>query len=141
MNEIVTENDLVKCELNPDIPVLVHRWLKKPTSEEFKNQLLEIRHIYIEKKKDVPNLKWLADTELLGALTTDDENWLEEEWDKLLFEDAGLKVHAVILGNDIFADYSMEEFKRDAEKAYTDKGVKLGVFLDAESAYDWLKEA
>lgn len=141
MNDLIIDDEFFRCELNPEIPVLVHRWLKKPSSGDFKAGLLEIQRVFNEKKKDYPELKWLADTELLGELTEDDEKWLEETWDKLLFEESGLKVHAVILGNDIYADYSMEEFKRNADKVYSNKGIKLGIFLNSESADERRRES
>jgi len=140
MNIDIFENDLVKCELDPDIPVLTHTWLKKPTSEEFRNQLKELQKEYIKQKKEYPGLKWLVDSIKLGELTSDDEQWLKDEWEKLLFVEAGVKVHAVILADDIYADYSMEKFKSKAEKKYAEQGVKLGVFMVPENAYKWLRE-
>lgn len=139
--KVLKEHKLFRCELDADIPVMIHRWLESPTSEQFKSELMNLLKIYTEQKKEFPNLKWLADTELLGELTEDTEDWLEEVWDKALFEEAGVKVHAVILGHDIYADYSMESFKRQADRAYEDKGVKLGIFMDRESALEWLKDA
>lgn len=136
---VVLENDLIRCELDPTLPLLKHRWVKKPTSEEFRSQLEDLQKVYIEQKKAYPNLKWLADTELLGELTADDEKWLKVVWEQLLFVDADLKVHAVILGDDIFADYSMEHFKAEADRTFAEKDVKLGVFLTEEKAYEWLK--
>ena len=65
---------------------------------------------------------------------------MKDGWEKLLFIEAELKVHAVILGDDIFADYSMEHFKLEADKTYKEKGIKLGIFLNEEKAYAWLKE-
>lgn len=140
MNNVLLDNELVRCELDSTIPVLKHRWLQRPTSEGFRSQLLAIQKIYIQQKKEYPGLKWLADTELLGELTTEDEKWLAGTWEKLLFVDAELKVHAVILGDDIFADYSMENFQSKSSLAFAEKGVKLGVFMNEERAYEWLKE-
>ena len=56
----------------------------------------------------------------------------------MLFEDAGVKVHAVILGSDIFADYPMELFKKSSVHKFNEKGVKLGVFPNERRAYEWL---
>jgi hypothetical protein len=138
MNHLILENQLIICELDESIPVLKHRWTTQPTSDEFRNQLIELQKVYLIQKKKYPKLKWLADTALLGELTHEDEEWLENVWEKLLFEDAEVKVHGVILGDDIFADYSMEYFKQKADKAYSEKGVKIGIFMDEEEAYEWL---
>ncbi len=142
MSPVITpiiENEFVVCELDTTLPVLKHRWLAKPTGEEFKSQLQDLQKKYIELKKEHPNLMWLADTELLGERSADEEKWLEEVWEDMLFTEAGVKVHAVILSNDIYADYSMEKFKVLAEGKFEELGVHLGVFMDMESAYSWMK--
>lgn len=140
MSTLILENHLVRCELDESIPVMKHCWLVRPTSNEFRNQLIELQQVYLMQKKNYSNLKWLADTTLLGELTHEDEEWLEIVWEKLLFEDADVKVHGVILGDDIFADYSMEYFKQKADKAYAQKGVKIGIFMDEDEAYEWLQK-
>ncbi|MDH5609432.1 MAG: hypothetical protein OEY56_08130 [Cyclobacteriaceae bacterium] len=138
MNTIVIENELVVCELDSTHQILKHRWKKNPTSEEFRNQLMGLQQEYVRLKPAHPQLKWLADTKLLGEITYEDEKWLENIWEHLLFEEAGVRVHAVILSDDIFPDYSMEKFKIQSDKKYAKKGASIGVFLDEESAYEWL---
>jgi hypothetical protein len=136
----VLSDGLIEVEVHTDIPVLKHRWLREPTVEEFENKLLEVQKIYMDYVSKYPGLKWLADTKLLGQRSYEEEQWLENTWERLLFEEAGVKVHAVILGDDIFADYSMEKFKSMAAKKYEQIGVKLGVFLTEENAIKWLQE-
>lgn len=58
----------------------------------------------------------------------------------MLFEEAGVKVHAVILGQSIFADYPMEKFKQGAEKKFEKLDVRLGVFSNQQEAYSWMKD-
>ena len=82
----------------------------------------------------------LADTTRLGELDEKMEAWLVEEWEDLLFVKAGVKIHAVILGESIYADYPMENFKQDAEQKFQDYNVHLGVFSNQEEAYSWIKE-
>ena len=139
MIEKVLENDTVKCELDSEIPVLRHRWKKEPTDEEFINGLKEIHEKYLAFKPQYPELKWLADTELLGELSDEVETWLTEEWDHLLFQEAGVKAHAVILGPDLYADYPMEVFKRSSAEKFKEMGVKLALFSDLDKAYEWLR--
>ncbi len=64
--------------------------------------------------------------------------WLDEEWDHLIFREAGVKVHAVILGTDIFADYPMEMFKLASIQKNSELGIELEVFSSADKAYEWL---
>ncbi|MCG8390388.1 MAG: hypothetical protein MJA30_32870, partial [Cytophagales bacterium] len=102
MDHPVFSNQYLTCILDDSIPVLKHRWQCSPPLGEFKKGLLAILKEYKQYKIDYPNLKWLADTELLGELSEEDEKWLTSEWDHLLFDEAGVKVHAVILGPDFF---------------------------------------
>lgn len=140
MTREILNTEYLICELDEDLPVLRHKWLKEPAEGEFKKGLLSVLEQYQEFKTRYPNLKWLANTQLLGELSEEDEQWLVTEWDHLLFEEAGLKVHAVILGEDFYADYPMEKFKQSSAKKFTDFGAKLEVFLNEENALKWLEE-
>lgn len=136
----IFENEFVTCDLDESIPVLIHHWLMEPPVGEFKKNVLQVLEHYNRLKIDYPNLKWLADTQHLGELSEEDEEWLVTEWDRLLFNEAGLKVHAVILGEDFYADYPMEKFKQSSAKKFNELGAKLEVFLNEENAMKWLKE-
>ena len=82
----------------------------------------------------------MADTTQLGELDEKTEEWLVDAWEDLLFVKGGVKIHAVILGESIYADYPMENFKQDAEEKFQTYDVHLGVFSDEEEAYTWIKE-
>jgi len=58
----------------------------------------------------------------------------------MLFEDAGVRIHAVILGQSIYADYPMEKFKQDAEAKFEKFNVHLGVFSNQRDAYEWIHQ-
>ncbi len=137
---VILENERLVCELDTSVPVLKHHWLKNTKGPEFRDQLAEIQKEYLKLKPNYPNLKWLADARNLGELTTEDEEWLVTKWETLLFVEAGVKVHAVIMADDIYADYSMEKFKAAADKKHKEHGVSLGVFFDEENANQWLNE-
>lgn len=135
----IFRNEFVTCELDDSLPVLRHIWIKEPPGEEFKKNLINVLSSYKSLANSYKSLAWLADTTELGELDEVAEKWLVEEWDKMLFEQAGVKIHAVILGPNIFADYPMEKFKMDAEQKFNKLGVNLGVFSNTEDAYDWIK--
>ncbi|MGK7391067.1 MAG: hypothetical protein ACNS60_11980 [Candidatus Cyclobacteriaceae bacterium M2_1C_046] len=139
MEKTIFENEYVKCVLDESIPVLKHRWLKEPPGFEFKKNLKLILSEYDEIEGNYDNLMWLADTKELGEISEEVEEWLNEEWDNKLFKESNVKVHAVILGEDIFADYPMEKFKIVAEEKFKTQGIKLGLFSEENEAYDWLK--
>ena len=141
MTTEILKNDYFTCELDDSIPLLRHQWLKEPPDEVFKNGLMDILKEYGKLKEKYSDLKWLADTQLLGELSEDVENWLVTEWDHLIFDEAEVKSHAVILGTDLFADFPMEKFKMSSEEKFEEKGVKLGVFANEQQALTWLKES
>jgi hypothetical protein len=136
----IFDNEFVTCQLDDSLPVLMHRWKQAPPPEEFEFTLKRILEEYKTLSKSYHNLAWLVDAALLGELDEEVENWLVDVWEKMLFEDAGVKVHAVILGQSIFADYPMEKFKQDAEKKFEKFNVHLGVFSNQKEAYDWIKQ-
>ena len=139
MIRAVYQNDQLICELDDSIPVLRHRWTKEPTDDQFKNGLIELAKQYRDLKKSYKNLAWLADTKLLGELSSEVEHWLQDTWEELLFRESGVTIHAVILGENIFADFPMEKFKMDAEEKFNNLNVHLGVFSNQHAAYDWIK--
>lgn len=139
MIRTVYQNDLLICELDDSVPVLRHRWTQEPTDDQFENGLIELAKQYRVLKKSYKNLAWLADTKLLGELSSDVEQWLENTWEELLFRESGVTIHAVILGESIFADFPMEKFKMDAEEKFINLNVHLGIFSNEQAAYDWIK--
>ena len=136
----IFDNEFLSCELDDSLPVLRHYWKKVPPGEQFKLELLKVLDEYKKLAQSFKNLAWLADTTRLGELEENMETWLVEEWEDLLFVKAGVKIHVVILGESIIADYPMENFKRDAEQKFVDYNVHLGVFSNPEDAYSWIRE-
>ncbi len=135
----VFENEYVRCELDDALPVLIHTWKMEPPGDIFRDSLVKIQQHYIEFSKAYANLAWLADTQLLGEVDGETEQWFEGVWDDLLFVKAKIKIHAVILGDDLFDEYPMEKFKLDAEEKFKNHEVQLGVFSDKQEAYDWIR--
>jgi hypothetical protein len=136
----IFENEFLICELDDSLPVLKHTWKKEATGLEFKSNLMKVLQEYNILKTSYAKLAWLADTTLLGELDEETEEWLGEVWEDLLFKQSGVKIHAVILGNNIFADYPMEQFKKHAEEKFEELDVRLGVFSNEKNAYRWVHE-
>jgi hypothetical protein len=136
----IFENESVICELDDSLPVLRHRWKQETTGENFKANLLRILEEYETLKNSYAMLAWLADTTLLGELDEDTEQWLVHTWEDLIFREAEVKIHAVILGSNIFADYPMEQFKTSAEQKFEVFNVHLGVFSNIQDAYRWIRD-
>ena len=136
----IFENDFLTCELDDSLPVLRHRWKHATDGEDFRSNLLKVLEEYKKLKNSYSLLAWLADTTLLGELDEETERWLVEVWEDLLFAQREVKIHAVILGNSIYADYPMENFKQDAEQKFEEFDVHLGVFSSQQEAYEWIRE-
>ncbi len=139
MTQVLLENDYVICELDDSLPVLKHRWKQETPGEIFKENLVAIHELYLHYSKTHDHLAWLADTQLLGEIDEDTENWFSDVWEDLLFRIGNVKFHAVILGEDFFADYPMEKFKMNAEERFKELDIQLGVFSDEDEAYDWIR--
>jgi len=135
----IFDNEFVKCELDDSLPVLRHRWKFELPGEEFRNNLMRVLEEYETLKKTYARLAWLADTTHLGEIDEGVDEWLVNVWEDLLFKQTGVKIHAVILGSSIFADYPMEKFKLDAEDKFMAYNVHVGVFSNEKEAYDWIK--
>ncbi len=140
MVRMIFEREYLICQLDESVPVLKHIWLRNPTAEEFRDGLTTMQREYINRKGDYQDLKWLGDTKMIEELNVEVKEWLNTEWNKMLFIEAGVKTHAVIRGPDLYADYPMEIFKFISAKKYKDLGLKLEVFENEEKAYEWLNE-
>jgi hypothetical protein len=139
MLHLVFENDFVICELDDSLPVLKHRWKQETPGVQFRENLVKIHERYVEYSKEYPHLAWLADTRMLGEVDEETEAWFSDVWEDLLFRIAQVKFHAVILSEDLFAEYPMERFKLEAEDRYKELEVQLGIFSEEEEAYDWIR--
>jgi hypothetical protein len=140
MTTKILESEYLICELDDTIPVFKHRWLRNPAPEEFLDGLSSMQKEYMKVKDDYEELKWLADTQQLEELDPETKEWLNADWDQMLFVEAGVKTHAVVRGPDLYADYPMEIFKLVAAKKYHELGVKLEVFEDEAQAYEWMSK-
>ena len=122
------EEEFLLCKFDEENKILYHIWLDKVKGELFRNSLLRVLNYY-------KNLK----TRNLSVLPLDDQKWMDETWNELLFVDAGVKTHAVIIGNDAFAKYAMDKFKNTMNQKYESQNIALETFKDEAAAYSWFK--
>ena len=132
--------DYLECFFDEEAMILFHVWLRKPTSAEFREGLISVCNEFIDyKTKNNKALHWLGDTRNVGVLSIDDQGWLERVWNEMLFVKAGVKNHAVIIGNDVFAKYAMEKFKNNMNTKYAGQNLHLETFADQAAAYKWFE--
>ncbi len=136
----IFDNEFVTCELDDSLPVLRHKWKHELDGSDFMKNVQRVLVEYEKRKDEYSHLAWLADTTYLGELSEEVDEWLVNEWEDLLFKRAGVRIHAVILGASIFADYPMEKFKLDAEEKFRALNVHLGVFSNQKEAYEWIRQ-
>lgn len=134
------ENEFVKCQFDEENKILRHIWIANAKGDDFRNNLLKILDSYKILKKDNPVLHWLGDTSKLSVMSLTDQKWLDETWNELLFVDAGVKTHAVIVSADAFAKYAMEKFNKTMNQKHADNDVISKTFKDEETAYEWFRE-
>ena len=135
--KILFEDQFIRCQFDEEHGILYHVWLDKVKGDDFRNNLLKALDFYKTLKKDNPHLHWLGDTRNLSVMPIADQKWLDETWNELLFVDAGVKTHAVIIGDDAFTKYAMEKFKKTMNQKYASKKIILETFKDEEAAYAW----
>ncbi len=135
----IFKEEYLECFHDEENNVLMHIWLRKPSSEEFREGLINVHRTYIKYNNPESPLHWLGDTRDMGVLGLEDQQWLDAVWNKMLFVEAGVKAHAVIVGNDVFAKYAMEKFNKAMQEEFAAQKVFLDTFVDKESAYDWFK--
>lgn len=134
------ENEFVKCQFDEENKILRHVWIANAKGDDFRNNLLKILDSYKTLKKDNPILHWLGDTSKLSVMSLADQKWLDETWNELLFVDAGVKTHAVIVSADAFAKYAMEKFNKTMNHKHADNEVISKTFKDEETANEWFRE-
>lgn len=134
------EEDHLVCHFDEENRIIYHIWRDKAKGDKFRNGLLKVYDAYIALKKEHPGLHWLADTRKLSVLPLGDQQWLDATWNELLFVQAGVKTHAVIIGDDAFAKYAMEKFKNTMNERYSNQKIKLETFKDEPEAYTWFKK-
>ena len=138
--KVLFEQKNIVCYFNEEEKVVHHRWLEKVKGEEFRSSLFRVCDEYMKLKKNMPVLHWLGDTRNLSVMPMEDQKWLDEVWNEHLFVKAGVKTHAVIISNDVFAKYAMQKFCQTMTQRYAAQNVKLNTFTNEEEAYEWFRK-
>ena len=130
------EEDFVICYFDDSIPVLSHRWKRFIDAEHMQAALLRMIALYSELKIEYPNISWLGDTRTMGVLSLEYQKWLEDTWPGIM-ESAGIKKHALIIPENLFAKLAMDKFVKNIKASH--HNIIIQYFKDEESANEWLK--
>ena len=138
MTKILFEESYIVCYLNPEVPVLAHRWKSHPTSGDLRAALMRMITHFKELKKEYPQLTWCGDTTNLGVISMDTQSWLTQQWPDIMVE-AGLKYHALVVPKDVFAKFAMNKFKNNLDDHHSEQ-IIINQFADESSAFEWLQK-
>jgi hypothetical protein len=138
MTKILFEESFITCFLNPEVPVLAHRWKAHPSSSDFRATLIRMLTLFKELKREHPQLTWCGDTTHLGVLSLETQAWLTDKWSDMMVE-AGVKYHALVVPKDVFAKFAMNKFKNNLNDHHSSE-IIINQFADEPSAFQWLKK-
>lgn len=124
------KNDVVNISYDPN-GIIHYSWNTTPTSEEFRFALNKGLEVIKATKAN----KWVGDVRQLGAIDVSDQTWVNTEWFPSALQ-LGIKKMAVILGDDIFNQMSVEEIMNNVEGS----DFVLRYFPGTEEAVKWLKD-
>ena len=79
-------------------------------------------------------IKWLSDDRNNSALPPEDSNWAIETWNPRVLN-AGWKYWAVVTPEKVIGQLNLQRFV----EMYSEMGVTVKVFTDADAALAWLK--
>ncbi len=129
MEEIILDTDFVKIIYNPDTKLLVQRWKRVITSEEYRKGFQTSLDTVI--KYNIP--LFLSDTTQEGIVAPDDRKWLEEVVIPQAVKN-GLKYSATIMDKDLFKKYYLGKIKNASEQT----GMRFRIFDDYDEGLKWL---
>ncbi len=129
MEEIILDTDFVKITYKPDAKLLVQRWKRVITSEEYRKGFQTSLDTVI--KYNIP--LFLSDTTKEGIISPEDRKWLEEEVIPKAVQN-GLKYSATIMNKDLLKKYYLSKLKNASEQS----GMRFRIFDDYDEGIQWL---
>jgi hypothetical protein len=136
------ENKYVSTTLDTTIPALVTLVKKPMIGQSFRKELENDLALYTEKSAELDQLGWIINFDKMLAFKADDQEWMQNEWNKKLAK-AGLTHLALVLPQSIFGQIGV---KRYAAKGATftiqlfDKHQEAQQWLDKTNKTTWLRE-
>lgn len=125
------ENKYVSTTLDTTIPALVTLVKKPMIGQSFRKELEDDLALYAQKTKELDQLGWIINFDKMLAFKADDQEWMQNEWNKKLAK-AGLTHLALVLPESIFGQIGL--------KRYAAKGANFTIqlFNKHQEAQQWL---
>jgi hypothetical protein len=124
------ETDRASLWYYPDKKIIHHEFRSFVHGEQFRG----ILERGLEAFRKYGACKWLSDNHGHGATTEEDSDWSMNTWSPRVIE-AGWKYWAVVMPEKVVGQMSL----RRRIKAYSERGVTVRVFTNADEAMAWLE--
>ena len=131
---VVIEQDYLRIIIDRSIKLMYSEWLRPVNSEEYRAGNLLLLH----QLGEYGILNWISDSEGLGDINADDEQWTLAELIPGMAQSSLLKV-ARISGYDKANYTKFEEFAKRAEDIYIGH-ILVRQFMTYKEAADWVGE-
>jgi hypothetical protein len=129
------ETDYCVVELLPQLRTVFIDWKDFPGSANFRTGMDQI----IEAMAQSGFTKVLSDTTRLGAIAPEDQEWSVVDWNPRALA-KGFSAIALILPQDAFAQFSIDEVMQNASEAQAGRTLQ-GFFDSMAAAEAWLAGA
>ncbi len=102
--------------LAPEVPCLIVQWHGFANRQQFRSLMDRGLALYIIEASRTRPLGWLADTRLISAITPDDQQWLNTDWNPRAYA-AGIRHVSFVLAESVFGQMSVQSYTANTEAA------------------------
>lgn len=123
---------------DPDVPCVTTQWHSFANRQQFQAMMDEALAYYQAKAKQTAPLGWLADTRQMSALTSDDQRWLNTDWNPRAYA-AGIRHICIVQSENVFGQIAAASYstKTLASNEYEIQPVTQPTI---EAAKRWIRE-
>lgn len=121
------------------VPCITTQWHSFANRQQFQQMMDEALECYLIKSRQNRPLGWLADTRRMSALTSDDQQWLNTDWNPRAYA-AGIRHVCIVQPENVFGQIATTNYstKTLASTAYQIQPVTQPTVVAAKR---WLREA
>jgi hypothetical protein len=127
---IYFDKKFLKIEYLEDIHAGIGNWDGFVSENDYKEGLNKMIDFYVEKKVN----KWIANLTKMEAISPELQDWANNDWFPRALQ-AGVKYMAVIVPEDVFNQFAVENIMTKAGDALT-----THYFHKVDDAKEWIKQ-
>jgi len=122
---------------DPDVPCITTQWHSFANRQQFQAMMDEALACYQAKAQRTWPLGWLADTRLMSALTSDDQHWLNTDWNSRAYA-AGIRYICIVQSENVFGQIAAASYSTKTI-ASQDYQIQPVTQPDIKTAKKWLR--